>query len=130
MFAHDVSQHLCSALYPDPRYSECRHLPPALERSLCRCLAFRRFGASAFALHCRAAYGDRAPVLLVPPFDPPPWLFGGAGAAALGPLMVVTSGPPGPALSRHMRDAPPQDTTSCSRRKTRVTPAHPAGSSC
>ena len=89
-FVHGASHQLRPALCPDPRYSECRHLPLALERCLRRSLALHRLGASPFALHCRAAYGNRAPAPLVPPSDPPPWLFGGGNAAALG----VPWGPP------------------------------------
>jgi len=98
-FVHDVSVHLCNAMHTDPHYSECRHLPPALELCLCRRLGLRRLGPSWFALHCRAVYGGRAPALLAPLSGPSPWLFGGSGAADLGPLMVATSGPPGRALA-------------------------------
>ena len=35
-FVHDVSVHLRNAMQPDPQYSECRHLPPALELCLCQ----------------------------------------------------------------------------------------------
>ena len=97
-FVHDVSVHLRKAMQPDPQYSECRHLPPALELCLCHRLGLRRLGPSWFALHGRAVYGGRAPAPLAPPTGPSPWLFGGSSAAELGPLMVVTSGPPGPAL--------------------------------